>query len=177
MKKIILEVLILMIIIQTTRASVPVTTESGRPPEQNNNLPASRIDKRLLVLLGDSTILPVNEHDYYLQKSKNQKTAAWILLSGGIVCAGIGIAIGVSQINNILISAFEENNSNDGTGALFLFIAGSAMTLGSIPLFIAAGKNKRKAFLTPASQKTSFGLPSNKAKNINGVTLTIPLGK
>jgi hypothetical protein len=177
MKKLILRVLILISIIQTTRASVPEITQSGTAPEQNNRLPASMIDKRLLVLPGDSAIFPVNEQDYYLQKSKNQKTAAWILLSGGIVCAGIGVAIGVSQIDNMLISAFEGNNTNRGTGATILFYAGSAMALGSIPLFIAAGKNKRKAFLMPASQKTSFALPPDVPKYVNGITLIIPLGK
>ena len=91
--------------------------------------------------------VPKVETDY-LKKSKNQKTAAWILLGGGTIMMITG---GVIWSN-----AVEENTDpNDpwgpilapvtttkGTGLIF---AGLLVSVGSIPLFIASGKNRRRA--------------------------------
>jgi len=67
----------------------------------------------------------------YLQKSKHQKTAAWILLGGGIALAVTGVAVDASNW---------ESSAGD-----VLIVAGAVSVLASMPLFIAAGKNKRKA--------------------------------
>jgi len=77
---------------------------------------------------------PVVKTDY-LQKSKNQKTAAWVLLGGGTVLMGTGALIGSGQ---------NASFGDAGTGVVLGGI-GFLATIGSIPLFIASGKNKRKA--------------------------------
>lgn len=64
----------------------------------------------------------------YLQKSKSQKSAAFILLGIGVTTLTIA-AVGDLDL--------------DAIGAVV--IVGGAATIGSIPLFIASGKNKRKA--------------------------------
>ncbi|MFC0775042.1 hypothetical protein [Terrimonas alba] len=69
----------------------------------------------------------------YLQKSKNQKTAAWIMLGGGAVMSTGAI---IWAVNNL----FEPDQ-----GESVLFFAGLGSMAGSIPLFIASGRNKRKA--------------------------------
>jgi len=86
--------------------------------------------------------VPVVKTDY-LAKSKNQKTAAWVLLGGGAALIGTGFLIGDS-----------ENSSFDdaATGALLAGI-GVLSAIGSIPLFIASGKNKRKALTMSANFK------------------------
>ena len=71
----------------------------------------------------------------YLVKNKNQKTAAWVLLGGGTALIGIGFLIGDNKN-----STFDDA----ATGALLGGI-GFLSTIGSIPLFIASGKNKRRA--------------------------------
>lgn len=71
----------------------------------------------------------------YLKKSKNQKTAAWILLGGGSALIATGIIVGSS----------EESTFNDAAGGAAIAGIGLLSTIGSIPLFIASGKNKRKA--------------------------------
>ena len=77
---------------------------------------------------------PLTRSDY-LQKSKNKKTAAWVLLGGGIVLIGTGFLIGASS----------ESSFDDAyTGGIFVGV-GVLSAIGSIPLFIASGKNKRKA--------------------------------
>lgn len=71
----------------------------------------------------------------YLTKSKNQKSAAWVLLGGGTALIGAGFLIGDSKN-----STFDDA----ATGAILAGI-GVLSAIGSIPLFIASGKNKRKA--------------------------------
>lgn len=83
----------------------------------------------------------------YLQKSKNQKTGAIVLLAGG----GLLHVIGLSVWSDGFVSAFDFSNPDPNRGSSelnaggVLMIFGSLAVLGSIPLFIASGKNKRKA--------------------------------
>jgi hypothetical protein len=72
----------------------------------------------------------------YLQKSKKQKTTAWVLLAGG---ATVGV-IGLSQFN----FAGSDGEVNNG-GATAMFLTGTAAAITSIPFFSAAKKNKKKA--------------------------------
>lgn len=70
----------------------------------------------------------------YLQKSKKQKTAAWILLGGGAA-----VAVGAALLD------VSSDWTKSETPYLVALAAGGASMIGSIPLFIAAGRNKRKA--------------------------------
>jgi hypothetical protein len=74
----------------------------------------------------------------YLKKSRKQKTAAWLLMSSGFTCVVIGGVLS-SDVNNI--SLFDEKTSKAGS---VLSVVGLCSMAGSIPLFIAASKNKRK---------------------------------
>ena len=78
--------------------------------------------------------IPAVKTDYLL-KSKNQKTAAWVLLGGGTALIGLGFLIGDSKN-----ATFDDA----GTGVVLGGI-GFLSAVGSIPLFIASGKNKRRA--------------------------------
>ena len=75
----------------------------------------------------------------YLNKSRKQKTAASWLLGGGAALTIIGTVIVVSEAANNILESDEI-----GAGEIMAF-TGLAAMVGSIPLFIAAGKNKRKA--------------------------------
>ncbi len=99
---------------------------------------------------------------YYLQKSRNQKTAAWVLLGGGTALIGIGLLIGN-----------RDNSSFDEAGiGLIVGSGGLAACIGSIPLFISARKYKAKANLSFGTQKTSPLV----GKQIPALRLQIPLG-
>ena len=102
----------------------------------------------------------------YLVKSKNQKTAAWVLLGGGVALIGTGFLVGDSKN-----STFDDA----ATGAVMGGI-GFLSTIGSIPLFIASGKNKRRAMKAttfiklenaPTFQKQSFKQNSYPAFSLN----------
>ena len=94
--------------------------------------------------------LPTVKTDY-LNKSKNQKTAAWILLGGGFALSTISIVIPTPKATEDLtygLAGFlvgEPVPENNYTAESILLVTGIAAMLGSIPLFIASGKNKKRA--------------------------------
>lgn len=93
----------------------------------------------------------------YLKKSKNQNTAAWILLGGGFALTSTGIILGVNGAAEEIAGIFTGEKSNKlEVGAIF-FYTGLASMLGSIPLFIASTRNKRKATAVSASFKIETG--------------------
>ncbi len=77
----------------------------------------------------------------YLEKSRKQKTSAWILLVGGGLVSSIGMVVGMSEMFTDLFDAAPDRGSAGPT----LLVVGVASMAGSIPLFIASGKNRRKA--------------------------------
>ena len=87
---------------------------------------------------------PAAKHtqDYYLQKSKNQQSGAWVLVG----CGSALIAGGVLGANNA--TSF----SGVGAGGIAAVLGGITM-LTSVPLFLASGRNKRKAIPAAASIK------------------------
>jgi len=96
-----------------------------------------------------------------LQKSRKQKTTAWILLGGGVGIAVAGLIIeGTGDAVNAL------NNFNKRVNGFETFlIIGGASTLSSIPFFIASGKNGRKANLMLKDENVFF----NPQLNLNHI--------
>lgn len=87
----------------------------------------------------------------YLKKSKNQKTAAWILLGGGFALTTTSILIATPKATEDLTYVAggfligQPAPENDYTAESILLVTGTAAMLGSIPLFLASGKNKKNA--------------------------------
>lgn len=81
----------------------------------------------------------------YLKKSKNQRTAAWIMVSGGALLSGIGLAVTAKDVDDIFTNAFGGADKKVGSAGEILIYSGLAVMAGSIPFFIAAGKSRRKA--------------------------------
>ena len=86
----------------------------------------------------------------YLQKSKRQKTTAKILLGGGFVTFISG-------------AATMGGKCSENVGSHILIGAGFTAMIISVPVFISASKNKRKAIsmtlksqLVPQFQETGF---------------------
>jgi hypothetical protein len=70
----------------------------------------------------------------YLQKSKNQKTAAWLFMGGGIGLTILGISADKSDVDNV---------GSSGRGVAI--IAGVAAISVGTTLFILSSNNKKKA--------------------------------
>lgn len=79
---------------------------------------------------------PVLTKQDYLQKSRHQKTAAWVLLSTGI----FSTALGTVRFN----FAGSDGEVDNSASTIFL-VSGLAAMGASIPFFIASSKNKKKA--------------------------------
>ena len=101
----------------------------------------------------------------YLQKSKKQKKTAMILLAVGacLVITAVVIPNGELTYDGICIGTYcSDKYKNDGIRTAF-GVSGVSAMLGSIPFFIASGKNKRRAAsisfkkqTVPQLQKSSF---------------------
>ena len=96
----------------------------------------------------------------YLQKSKHQKTAAWIMLGAGTVTAIVGISIyshdlNVAAENDPAMTFFTLGlNANPRGG--YVFLAGTISGIASIPLFVSSSRNHKKALsLSLKNEKTS----------------------
>ena len=94
----------------------------------------------------------------YLKKSKNQKTAAWVLLVAGATI------LFFTQIDHTLESGL---NPTKPPFPIVPVTIGSACILGGIPLLLAAARNKRKAIegsanliiqRVPSIQQASIGI-------------------
>ena len=75
--------------------------------------------------------------NFYLEKSKNQKTTGWILLG-----AGTALVIGGGYVFD---KTWDDASSTTTDIAGFAILTGVIADLASIPYFIGAGRNKRKA--------------------------------
>lgn len=106
----------------------------------------------------------IKDYNFYIQKSKNQRTAGLVLLGGGVLLSGIGLLIGTNNLDDAV------------TGVVFMGV-GALAGLGSIPLMILAHVNKNKAKLMLSNQKTGLSVPSNVSKDIIGFTIAIQIVK
>ena len=88
---------------------------------------------------------PVMDKNYYRQKSKSQKTAAFVLLGVGAALDIAGIITTVSNANKELDGLFGTTTSVNHTGEYVLYIAGTAALGTSLALFISAKRNKTRA--------------------------------
>ena len=79
--------------------------------------------------------------EHYLQKSKNQRTAGWVLLGAG---AGIGIIGAIVSAEALSEDWFFGDSKKSDTGFI-IGAVGAARSLASIPFFLSARKNSRKA--------------------------------
>ena len=100
----------------------------------------------------------------YLKKSKNQKTAAWILVGVG----SLSTLLGTIQVN----PDYGENNNST-----FLLVGGLVTLGASVPLFIASARNKKKAMSLTFKNETTqqFLKASVKHRNIPSLNFKLNL--
>lgn len=106
--------------------------------------------------------------DFYTLKQKKNKTTAWIMLGTGI---GMTIAgIGINMSGGVL-----DGDSTNNAKGLWLSYLGGATTIASVPFFISAGKNKRKAKMYLNNSISKIKFPQNRNLNYWSVSLIVPL--
>jgi len=99
----------------------------------------------------------------YLKKSKTQKLVAFTLLGGGSITWLAGFSKNMNQ-----------NDNKDGGGGAAMIIGGVA-ALSSIPLFIVASKNKKKAMSLSFKNEMAPQLLNGSIVNKPVPSLTIKL--
>lgn len=109
----------------------------------------------------------------YLQKSKNQKTAAWVLLGVGAALDIAGIITTVSNANKQF--DFPDVNKVNHSGEYALYIAGTACLMGSLTLFILSKSNKNKALSLGLDTKQFYQLKKGNLYSASYPALSLKL--
>lgn len=102
-------------------------------------------------------------YEFYKHKQKVNRSTATILLTGGTLLTFSGFMVDLGNM-------FKADKVNDKTGIVLIYSGLTAMA-GSVPFFIAAGANKKKA-LAIKSQPTATLAPG-KFRYIPALTLEI----
>lgn len=79
-------------------------------------------------------------YEIFIQKKRTNNTWGWVMLGAGSAMVLTGAMI------NLEDGILDDDATNNSKG-LWLSYLGGATTLASIPLFIAAGKNRKRAEL------------------------------
>jgi len=85
----------------------------------------------------------VKNKQYYLGKSKSQKTVGWIIFGVGATALLTGLTVRTAETSFYIITIGSSSNSSNAPE--ILMIGGVVFMVGSIPLFISAHDNKLKA--------------------------------
>jgi hypothetical protein len=138
----------------------------------------------LLVGLAFQTFSQVSETNYkqdLLAKSQRQKKTGFILLGAGgaaLALGGILAASGTEEVVNCIGTLNCTGSDGDEWAAgTVLAIAGGLAMLGSVPLFISSGNNKKTASQLSLNSKPIY-LPRNThngPRSHPALQLTIPL--
>lgn len=102
---------------------------------------------------------------HYLQKSRDQKAGAFVLMAGGVA---LGIFGGLGTMH---LMEGDKNNS----GAYTMIALGAVSFVASIPLFISASKYKLRAMMVIRTQQ--INIPSSTSLRQTGIGLLIPLDR
>jgi hypothetical protein len=110
----------------------------------------------------------------YLQKSKNQKTAAWVLLGFGAALDIAGIITTASNANKEF--NFTDPESVNHGGEIALYAVGTACLAGSLTLFILSKNNKKKALSVGIEPVQFRQLKKTSFYTLNYPALTMKIG-
>jgi hypothetical protein len=96
-------------------------------------------------LYGQKTTDDVLDSDYLWQKSKNQNTAGKILLVTGTTMTVVGIIGFGNNSMSFDDGILKGGNAQKADAYGYIMLAGLVMDLASIPVFIFASRNKKRA--------------------------------
>lgn len=94
------------------------------------------------------------KYEDYIQKSKRQKTTAWILLGAGVAMITTGLLL---QSNDNDLNNLTQDITGIGIGG-----AGIVCTVISVPVFLASTRNNHKAAALSLKMEKTMQLQNNK---------------
>ncbi|MBS1513275.1 MAG: hypothetical protein JST86_20735 [Bacteroidetes bacterium] len=101
----------------------------------------------------------------YLQKRKTQKLTGWILLGSGVAMAVSGAIINLS-------APWDGKHQNDG---VWMVYAGGPIALASIPFFISAHHNKKKAAALAFNMNPGYYPGANTVASSRNISVKLTL--
>jgi hypothetical protein len=110
------------------------------------------------------------QYDTYITKSKRTKNAGFILLGSGAALTILGPVVG---LQGVIDEVGNDNGDTKLSAGIIMFYTGIAAVVVSIPCFIVAGSQKRKASLLLQGQQVSFNL--QRSGQLNYVSAGIAL--
>lgn len=113
--------------------------------------------------IADDTLTVKKSHSYYMQKRKTNNEIGWICLGSGLTLGFVGL---LAEIG----SAFNHESGSKGNA---IAVAGEIIAIGSIPFFISAHHNKKKASLYVTRGTFKINDVAFPHKNITSVSLVI----
>jgi MFS-type transporter involved in bile tolerance (Atg22 family) len=124
-----------------------------------------------IIFIASNCLSQSIEKNIYLQKSKNQKTTAWVLAGTGSGLFIAGVIVGLSNASKDVIDIYtlQVPEKRDETLQNTLVITGGAVLLSSIPFFISSRTNKKKAISV-----TILTQPFHLLKNSQMLTANYP---
>lgn len=165
MKKIITVLLVTVVLCTVTNAQFQV--KNNLPvPNSTELLSTTSLINQAEVLQGFANS-PVKDYAFYMRHCHNMRITGLVLLGTGLVSSGIALILATNNNSSY--------NNNNGNTVVALFIVGAATGIASIPFMVLAHVNKNKARAMLTTQKTGFDNRSLINKNINGITITLPL--
>jgi formate-dependent nitrite reductase membrane component NrfD len=89
--------------------------------------------------------------EYFMKKSRTQKTLGWVMIGAGVIITTVGVTIAHKKENDFL------NTLSDKGLGIVIAAAGIGTGLSSIFFFTSSAKNARRAMLiTFNTQKIRF---------------------
>ena len=125
--------------------------------------------------LNTETKSDLKTKQFYLQRSKNQKTTAWILLGGGTFMVIGGTIVLIGDAMAIIISIGKEGSGNLIGIASAIIYTGIIADLVSIPFFISASHNKRLAASLSFDNQRIYSSPNNSFSSNVHPSLTLKI--
>ncbi|HEX5652094.1 MAG TPA: hypothetical protein VFX58_03405 [Chitinophagaceae bacterium] len=124
----------------------------------------------VIAIMAQQTTGQLTREDY-LQKSKRQKTTAWIMLGGGAAFVAAGAIWWANE--------YTYGTGNGETVPVAMTIVGGWSVLGSIPVFIASARNKNKAneLMVGLKMENAFSYLATRIKYqpFPAISITLPL--
>lgn len=132
----------------------------------------------ILVVQSFCQVNPVSlTKEEYLKKRKTQNTTGWVLLAGGTTLLIIGGTMGANFNGLFDPNRPPQSLPKNESLATILQITGGAATLASIPFFVAASKNKKKAMSVALSIERMPAINYGSGMAYPAVGLQLQLGK
>ena len=106
---------------------------------------------------------PQEMHDMFMKKSENNIIGGVTTILGGIALGAIGYTLReeVEEQHQNVFFSYTTTHTYYPAASKVLMISGGIITTASIPFFILAGSNKRKAKLALERESTVVGFINN----------------